>query len=167
MASTYTKANLKKEKGLRFLFRFLFVLVAFILPAVIISVKFKIITQFSGFKLTAMGILLLVITLWRFKNKLMEWVNSWEYSVMKYILVGLSRCYIFILIVAVLTLAQQGIESLIFVCEWISVAEIIAYTILYPLEQKYDFLIKRELRKQETRETNSELLEQLKEELKK
>lgn len=165
MAATYTKANLTKEKRLRFLFRFLFTLVAFVFPILMISFKFEIFTQFNGFKLTAMGLLLLVITLWRFKNKLMEWINSWEYSVMKYILIGFSRCYIFILIVAVLLLAKQGIESLIFVCEWISVAEIIAYTIIYPLEQKYDFLIKRELRKQETRETNAELLEQLKEEL--
>jgi hypothetical protein len=124
-------------------------------------------TQFNGLKLTAMGLLLIVITVWRFKNKLMEWINSWEYSVMKYIFIGFYRCYIFILIAAVLQLAKQGVDSLIFVCEWVSVAEIIAYAILFPLEQKYDFLIKRELRKQETRETNTELLEQLKEELKK
>jgi hypothetical protein len=95
----------------------------------------------------------------------MEWINSWEYSVMKYILIGFSRCYIFILIVVVLLVAKQGIDNLIFVCEWVSVAEIAAYSIIYPIEQKYDFLIKRELRKQETRETNAELLEQLKFEL--
>ena len=167
MAATYTKADLKKEKRLRFLFRALFTLVAFVFPIVIISIEFNIVTKFSGFKLSAMGLLLLVIVIWRFKSKLMEWINSWEYSVMKYVLIGFSRCYIFILIVAMLILAKQGIDSLIFVCEWISVAEIIAYTILYPLEQKYDFLIKRELRKQETRETNAELLAQIKEELNK
>lgn len=167
MASLYTKANLKKEYRLRFLFRFLFTLVSFVFPAIIIGIKFDIINNFSGIKLSIMGLLLLVITLWRFKNKLMEWINSWEYSIMKYILIGFSRCYIFILIAVVLTLAQHGLDNLIFICEWVSVAEIVAYTILYPLEQKYDFLIKRELRKQETRETNTELLEQLKEELNK
>ena len=167
MAATYTKADLRKEKNLRLLYRCLFTLVAFIFPVIILSVKFTLFTHFNGFKLTAVGLLLLVIILWRFKARLMEWINAWEYSVMKYILIGFSRCYIFLLIVAVLLLAKHGIDNLIFVCEWISVAEILAYTIVYPLEQKYDFLIKRELRKQETRETNEELLSQLREEFNK
>jgi hypothetical protein len=165
MAATFTKANLKKEYRLRFLFRLLFALVSFVFPMVIVAIKFDIITQFNGFKLTVMGMLMLIITIWRFKNKLMEWINSWEYSIMKYILIGFSRCYIFILIVAILILAQKGLANLIFVCEWISVAEILSYTVIYPIEQRYDFIIKRELRKQETRETNAELLEQIKAEL--
>ena len=66
MASLYTKANLKKEYRLRFLFRFLFTLVSFVFPAIIIGIRFDIINNFNGIKLSIMGLLLLVITLWRF-----------------------------------------------------------------------------------------------------
>ena len=55
MASLYTKANLKKEYRLRFLFRFLFTLVSFVFPAIIIGIRFDIINNFNGIKLSIMG----------------------------------------------------------------------------------------------------------------
>jgi hypothetical protein len=155
------KLDLKTEKTKRLIFRILFAVVAFILPVVIISTKYKLITQFSGYKLSAMGLLLCVIILWRFKTRLMDWVNSWEYSLMKYILIGFSRVYIFLLVLAMLILAQQGLESLIFCIEWICLCECIAYLAIYPIEQHYDYRVKRIIRGNERKEDYKEAIREL------
>lgn len=144
--------NLTTEKRWRFIFRALFALVAFVLPIVIISIKYKLITQFTGYKLSAVGLILCVVVLWRFKSRLMEWINSWEYSIMKYVLIGFSKVYIFMLVLAILLLARQGLENLIFCIEWICVCECIAYLVIYPLEEKHDYNVKRVIRGNERKE---------------
>lgn len=154
------KLNLKTEKLYRLLFRALFVLVAFILPIIIVSIKYKLFTQFNGFKLSVVGLLLCIIILWRFKTQVMEWVQSWEYSIMKYIIVGISRVYIFILTLVILLLARKGLENLIFCIEWVCLCECISYLILYPLEQKHDFNVKRIIRGNERKEDYIEALKE-------
>lgn len=153
--------NLTTEKRWRFIFRTLFALVAFILPIVIISIKYKLITQFTGYKLSAVGLILCVVVLWRFKTRLMEWINSWEYSIMKYVLIGFSKVYIFILVLAILILARQGLENLIFCIEWICVCECLAYLVIYPLEEKHDYNVKRVIRGNERKEDYKAAIKEL------
>lgn len=153
--------DLKVEKRWRFIFRTLFALVAFVLPVVIISLKYKLITQFTGYKLSAVGLILCIVVLWRFKSRLMEWINSWEYSIMKYVLIGFSKVYIFLLVLAILIMARQGLENLIFCIEWICVCECIAYLIIYPLEEKHDYNVKRVIRGIERKEDYKEAIREL------
>jgi hypothetical protein len=153
--------DLKVEKRWRFIFRALFALVAFVLPVVIISLKYKLITQFTGYKLSAVGLILCIVVLWRFKSRLMEWINSWEYSIMKYVLIGFSKVYIFLLVLAILVMARQGLENLIFCIEWICVCECIAYLIIYPLEEKHDYNVKRVIRGIERKEDYKEAIREL------
>lgn len=155
------KLNLKREKALRFLFRSLFALSAFLVPVAIIATRYQLITKFNGYKLTAVGILLIVMVVWRFKTQLMTWINNWEYSIMKYILVGFSRVYIYILILIILLLAQKGLEDLIFCIEWVCICEFLAYLVFYPLEQKYDYRVKRIIRGIERKEDYKEVIEEL------
>jgi len=159
--STSKQLNLKTEKIWRLIFRILFALVAFILPIIIISIKYKLITQFTGYKLSAVGLILCIVVLWRFKTRLMEWINSWEYSIMKYVLIGFSRVYIFLIVLAILIMARQGLENLIFCIEWICVCECIAYLIIYPLEQKHDYNVKRVIRGNERKEDYKEAIREL------
>ena len=159
--STSKQLNLKTEKTWRLIFRILFALVAFILPIIIISIKYKLITQFTGYKLSAVGLILCIVVLWRFKTRLMEWINSWEYSIMKYVLIGFSRVYIFLIVLAILIMARQGLENLIFCIEWICVCECIAYLIIYPLEQKHDYNVKRVIRGNERKEDYKEAIREL------
>jgi hypothetical protein len=153
--------DLKVEKRWRFIFRILFALVAFVLPVVIISIKYKLITKFTGYKLSAVGLILCIVVLWRFKTRLMEWINSWEYSIMKYILIGFSKVYIFLIVLAILIMARQGLENLIFCIEWICVCECIAYLIIYPLEEKHDYNVKRVIRGIERKEDYKEAIREL------
>ena len=155
------KLDLKTEKLKRLIVRILFTIIAFVLPVIIIASRYKLISQFTGYKLSAVGLILCVVVLWRFKTNLMEWVNSWEYSIMKYIIIGFSRVYIFLLVLAVLQLARQGIDNLVFCIEWICMCECIAYLVIYPLEQRYDYNVKRILRGNERKEDYKEAIREL------
>lgn len=152
---------LQKAKRFRFLFRSLFALCAFFLPCLIISLKYKLITEFTGYKVSIIAILLLIIFIWRFKEKLLEWIKSWEYSIMKYILLGLSKVVIFILTLTILLLARTGLENLIFCIEWICLCECIAYLVIYPFEEKFDNEVKRILRGIERKNDYKEAINEL------
>lgn len=155
------KLNLKTAKIYRLIFRIIFALIAFILPIVIVSTKYNLITEFTGYKLSAVGLILCIVILWRFKTRLMDWINTWEYSVMKYILIGFSRIYIFIIVLAILLMARQGLESLIFCIEWICLCECVAYLIVYPVEQKFDYDVKRIIRGNERKEDYRDVIKEL------
>lgn len=152
---------LQKAKRLRLLFRSLFALFAFFLPGLIISLKYKLITEFTGYKLSVVAIVLLIILVWRFKEKLLEWIKSWEYSIMKYILLGLSKVAVFILALTILLLARTGLENLIFCIEWICLCECIAYLVIYPFEEKFDNQVKRILRGIERKSDYKEAINEL------
>lgn len=155
------KLNLKTEKLWRLLFRSLFVLVAVILPITIVSIKYKLITEFTGYKLSIVGAVLCILIVWYFKKQLLTWITTWEYSIMKHILLGISKVYIFIIILAVLLMARKGIEDLIFCIEWIALCECIAYLIIFPLEEKHDYNVKRILRGIERKEDYKEAIKEL------
>lgn len=155
------KLDLKTAKIYRLISRIVFALIAFILPIVIVSTKYNLITEFTGYKLSAVGLILCIVILWRFKTRLMEWINTWEYSVMKYILIGFSRIYIFMIVLAILLMARQGLESLIFCIEWICLCECIAYLIIYPVEQKFDYEVKRIIRGNERKEDYRDVIKEL------
>ena len=155
--------NLKTEKTWRLIYRILFGLVAFFLPILVISIKYKLITHFNGYKLSIIGLILCIIIIWRFKTRVMEWINSWEYSLLKYILLGFSRVYLFIIVAVILIVAQKGLENLLFCIEWVCVFECIAYLAIYPLEEKHDHNVKRLLRGAERKEDYIEALKEWKE----
>lgn len=153
--------SLKKAKGLRLLFRSLFALIAFILPCIIVAFKYKLITEYSGYKLSVVGVILIIVLIWRFKDMLLKWIASWEYSIMKYILLGFSKVAVFILVLTILLMARTGLENLIFCIEWICVCECIAYLGIYPVEEKYDNDVKRILRGIERKEDYKEAIQEL------
>lgn len=155
------RLDLKTEKLYRFIFRVLFTLVSVVIPIVIISFRYKVFSEFSGYKLSVIGIILCVIIVWHFKNQLLEWINTWEYSIMKYILLGFSKVYIFILMLVLLLMARQGIEDLIFCIEWISLCECISYLVIYPLQEKHDYNVKRILRGIERKEDYRDVINEL------
>ena len=155
------KDPLTKEKNFRLFYRILFALAAFVAPLIIVSIKYNLITEFNGYKLSAVGLILCIIILWCFKNKLVEWISNWEYSIMKYILLGFSKVYIFIIILAVLVLAEQEIANLKFCIEWVCVCEAVAYLIFLPLEQSHDYKVKRIIRGNERKEDYKSAIKEL------
>lgn len=156
-----TNLSLAKEKKLRLMYRILFALIAFVAPLVLVCIKFEVFTKATGYKISAIFILMLVIVLWRFKKRLYDWVISWEYSILKYILIGFSRVYLFILMLILLVLVKQGLDTITFCLEWICTCECIAYLIIYPLEMRHDNNIKRLLRKAERKEDYKEAIKEL------
>lgn len=159
-----TEEALKKAKTLRLLFRALFALIAFITPIIIVAIKFELITKFTGYKLSVIGLFTLILIVWRFKKRLGEWINSWEYSILKYILIGFSRVYLFIFAIILLGIAQKGLTNILFCFEWIAVCEVLSYMVIYPLEEKYDHQVKRILRGIERKSDYKEAIRELEKE---
>lgn len=155
-----TKVDIKTAKRYRTVLRLLFCLVDFVTPVIFIGIKYKLFTQFNGIKLTMIGMILLLLVIFRFRAKLLAWVNTWEYSIWKYIILGVNKIFVFILIWVIAMLAEAQIGNLAFCLGWIAVCSAVAYLAINPFIEKYDFIVKKELRKAETKEALRELKEE-------
>lgn len=154
------KTDIKQAKHYRLILRILFCLVDFVIPIIFIGIKYKLFTQFNGIKLTMMGIILLLLVVFRFRAKLLAWINNWEYSIMKYIILGVNKIFVFLLIWVIAMLAEAQIGNLAFCLGWIAVCSAIAYLVINPFIEKYDYIVKKEIRKEETKEALRELKEE-------
>lgn len=179
MAATYTKANVKKEKRLRFLYRVIFFLVTLVTPCIIWGCNYPLMQTRTRTKVSIMFLLVTYVLCRRFKDELKNWISSWEYSSLKYILLGIGKNIWYIIVMALCVylsmklpkwcnLAKEQMDVLLktlqkfLIClSATCLCQLVGYIIIIPLERKYDFLIKRELRKQEVRETNAEQLEDI------
>lgn len=160
MADTTKKIDIKQAKLYRLILRILFCLVDFVIPIIFIGIKYKLFTQFNGIKLTMIGMILLLLVVFRFRAKLLAWVNSWEYSIWKYIILGINKIFVFLLIWVIAMLAEAQIGNLAFCLGWIAVCSAIAYLAINPFIEKYDYIVKKEIRKSETKEALRELKEE-------
>lgn len=160
MENTTKKIDIKQAKLYRLILRILFCLVDFVIPIVFIGIKYKLFTQFNGIKLTMMGMILLLLVVFRFRAKLLAWVNNWEYSIWKYIILGINKIFVFLLIWVIAMLAEAQIGNLAFCLGWIAVCSAIAYLAINPFIEKYDYIVKKEIRKSETKEALRELKEE-------
>lgn len=161
--------TLKQAKMRRLICRLAFFLIAFVTPVLITGFRFHLFTQYSHVKISVMGILIIMIIAWRFKNKLMEWVNSWENSnILKHIIIGISRVWPFLLIVAVLGIitwsASQIIKDVLFCLEWTCACELLSYIVIYPIEMKMDYHVQRLIRKNERKEDYKEVINEMSQE---
>ena len=156
MAQLLPTMPIKIAKRNRLICFIAFMLVDLVAPMLIIGFKYKFFTEFNGYKLTVMGAFVLVILFLKFRNKIMERVAKWEYSVIKYIILGLNKCVMFIILSVLCHLALKGTEDIIFCVDWILVCSLIAYLVIQPFEERYDAIVKRELRKTEMREVLEE-----------
>lgn len=146
--------TLKESKLYRLILRVAFALISFVAPMIVIGTKFNIFTKSSVEKWSIAGITLLLVVGWRFKKKLQEWINSWEnQNIFKHVLIGFGRVWPFVLVVALLVVihfsAHQLINDILFCLEWTCALECVAYLVLYPMEMKMDYNVKRMIRKQE------------------
>lgn len=157
MDTSIKKIDMKTAKHYRLILRILFCLVDFVIPIILIGIKFKLFTEFNGIKLTIIGIIILLLVLFRFKAKIIEWVNSWEYSIWKHVFLGINKIFVFILIWVIAMLAEAQIGNLAFCLGWIALCSSIAYLLINPRIEKYDYIVKKEIRKQETKEALQEL----------
>lgn len=160
MAETTKKIDIKEAKRNRLILRILFCLVDFVIPIVFIGIKYKLFTEFNGFKITFLGIILLLLLAFRFRAKILSWVNSWEYSIWKYIILGINKIFVFLLIWVIAMLAEAQIGNLAFCLGWIAVCSAVAYLAINPFIEKYDYIVKKEIRKSETKEALRELKEE-------
>jgi hypothetical protein len=163
MEKQYT---LEQAKKYRLLLRIAFAIVAFIIPIIITVTKFDILTKANTTKVSILGILILVLIAWRFKNKIGTWIDSWENSnIFKHILIGISKIWVFLLILIILYMVNSNttktLSNLIFCIEWISVCEAFSYMAIYPLEMKFSYIIERNIRKQERKEDYKEAIKEM------
>ena len=179
--------EIKKAKLWRFIFRILFFLVAIVLPVILMVTHFEITKEVTETKtkITFYGFIVLFVAFaifWKFKGKLMNWIQTWEYSYMKYFFIGFSKVWIYILLAVVIgytkaaflaytnqiaTAATNAIQEFFKAIEYciivIAVCESVAYLIISPIEEKFDYQVKRYIRKQERKEDYKEAIRELNE----
>lgn len=161
--------TLKQAKLYRTLLRISFAIVAFLIPIIITIVKFDIFAKATVTKISIVGVLLLVLIAWRFKNKIGAWIETWENTnIFKHILIGISKIWVFLLILVVLFVVNNDttktLSNLIFCIEWISVCEAFSYIVIYPIEMKFTYIIQRQIRKQERISDYKEAVKEISEE---
>jgi hypothetical protein len=154
------KVDIKEAKRLRLILQVLFCLVDFVIPVVFIGIRYKLFTAFNGIKLTLMGMIVLLLVAFKFRAKIITWINGWEYSIWKHIFLGINKIFIFLLIWVIAMLAEAHIGDLAFCLGWIAVCSAIAYLAINPFIEKYDYIVKKEIRKAETKEAIKELNEE-------
>lgn len=169
MAEEKKQLTLEQAKLFRLVCRVAFFLIAFLTPVLITSIKFHIFTQYTHSKISIVGILMILIITWRFKKKVVEWINSWENSnILKHILIGIMRVWPFILIVAIIAVihwsATKIIGDTLFCLEWTCACELFSYLVLYPFEMKMDYQVNRIIRKNERKEDYKEAVREIEEE---
>ena len=169
MSEEKKEITLGQAKGFRFILRVVFFVIAFVVPIVITGVKLKFFTQYSNAKLSILGLLVALVIAWRFKKRLSEWVKSWEdANIIKWILIAIGRVWPFILIVAILGIVHWSgskiIGDVLFCLEWACCCEVVAYLLIYPLEMKYDYIVKRMIRRDERKADYKEAIKEMKEE---
>lgn len=180
--------ELKKAKLWRFILRILFFVVAIILPAVLMITHFELTKEVTTTKtkVTFYGFIvffILFVLIWKFKGKLGAWIEKWEYSYMKYFFIGLSKIWIYILVAIVIIytkatinsaveLATNGIKTAVstafntieYCIIVIASCETVAYLVIAPIEEKFDYQVKRYIRKQERKEDYKEAIREMHEE---
>ena len=158
--------TLAQAKRMRLILRLAFALLAFVTPMLIIGFKFQLFTQATHVKWSVAAIVLMLVVAWRFKKRIAEWINSWEDSnVMKHILVGIGKVWPFALVVALLGVLHWNGSKLIgdclFCLEWTCVCELVAYLFVYPMEMRFDWLVKRMIRKEERKADYKEAIREM------
>ena len=149
--------TLDGAKRYRLFCRLGFALVAWIIPLAITLAKFDLFRQNAAVKIGFLGLLIVLLIGWRMKDKIVEWINSWENSNMfKHILIGFGKVFPFALMVIILGLckasvaeATKPVDDMLFCLEWTALCELVAYVGIYPFEMKFDYIVNRMIRKNE------------------
>jgi hypothetical protein len=142
--------DIKKFKTLRFGFRLLFFFVAYGIPGYVFIDRYKLYEEVTGYKVGVMGIVGLALLAFNFKKEIWAWVNNWEFSIMKMVLIGTSKVWVFIFAYVLLRLAADQLVELTYIVGWIGATEIVAYLGVKPIVDYYDHHVKREIRIGET-----------------
>jgi hypothetical protein len=145
--------ELLKQKRLRFWLRLFFVIVAYIIPFTILAFRFEFF-KFNEAEVKVSGVVVLigVLLLFQFRKEVSTWIESWEFSLAKVVLLGLGKVWAFLLALAIITLARYGLTNIEFIVGWISIPQILAYLFIKPFSEQADYLVKKEIRKSELKE---------------
>lgn len=149
--------KITKHKRHRFWLRLLFVAVAYIAPLVIIGSRYDFFQEReAGIRISSMTLIVGALLLFQFRKELFSWINSWEFSLGKVVLLGFAKVWAFVLALGLITVARFGINHVEFIVGWVAFPQIVAYLTIKPFAEKADFIVKRELRKVEIKEALQE-----------
>lgn len=151
--------TIRKAKIFRLVFELLFISVGFIMPLLIIIDKYDMRSKRVAQNLVPVAVLIIILLFYKYKKQIIDFITAWEYSVFKYVLLGINKVLIFILILGLIYLIDKEAATikhsatlLKFCLQWTCALNIFAYIALQPVASYFDNYIKRETRKTEMRE---------------
>lgn len=131
----------------------LFVVVAYVLPLLILALRFDFFEMREAeVKVSGTFIILAILLLFQFKKELYTWIESWEFSLLKILLLGFAKVWAFVLALGLIAVARFGIDNIEYIVGWIALPQIVAYLFVKPFSERADYYVKKELRKLEIKE---------------
>jgi hypothetical protein len=149
--------DLKKANAKLFWLKTLFLIFALGAPVSLLAIRYELVTDFTGQKISGIVFFIVLIALWVFRGQVMDWVNKrTRFSTFRSILYGLSKIWIFPIIWILALIIKKEAEELMFIVQWLTVFEVIAFLGIQPFIEYITKKIEREERKKEMREAISE-----------
>jgi hypothetical protein len=149
--------NINKYKRQRFWLRLLFIAIAYLIPLIVMGFKFDFFTfREAEIKVSGLFLIVSIMLLFQFKKEVYTWIESWEFSLLKVVLLGLAKVWAFILALGVIALARYGIDNIEFIIGWVAIPQIISYLFVKPFSEQADYKVKKEIRKLEIKEALQE-----------
>jgi hypothetical protein len=131
----------------------LFVAIAYVLPFTILAIRFNFF-EFKEAEVKVSGVVLLlgILLLFQFRKELNTWIEGWEFSLTKILLLGFGKVWAFLLAIGIITLARYGLQNIEYIVGWLSIPQIVAYLAVKPFAEEANYNVQREIRKSEVKE---------------
>lgn len=144
------------NKKKRLIFFLLTITSSFIIPIIVVAVKYDIIEQFkalpSKVKVSMIGMIIILGLSFAFYKKLKKFLNKMEFSIIKHLVFGLIHFLILVSVLFLLIGINAIIEDVVYVFKWIVSCNIPSLFVFEPMWEKYNYLVQREIRVGEIRE---------------
>jgi len=150
--------DLKKAKRQLLLLKLLFTLFSLAIPIGFVTYKYEFFTEFNGYKAGFTAFIFTLLLLWKYKKEVGRWLNDRKtFSLFRSVIYGFSKVWVFPLIWVVALMIKMEAENLMFIIQWVTASECIAFMVLQPIIEKITKQIEREERKKEMREAMLEV----------
>lgn len=126
----------KKCKWVEFILNLLQLVFSMVIPIVIVGVKYSLFQKVEGWKLTASGLIVVIIIAFTTINYFIDLVKRLPEATLnerkiKYTLTGVGKIFVPLIVIVVLKVIKRNVEVGVFVITWCMVSYCVALAIQY------------------------------------
>lgn len=145
-----------KNRIMRLLMGLGVIIFAIVVPIIVISLQYSLFDKIQGSStpVKVIGIIIMVglVCIITFRKFIHDAIHNMEFGFFKCILMAISRLWIYILLVVLIRVVENNLDSLKNCFDWFLTSAVAAYCIFEPLYYKYDNLVREENQKKIVKE---------------